>query len=100
MVLPIVVAAVVAGSLVTSGIVVHERNPVVGNVLIGAGVGTIIGGGLGTAAGAGFSVATGATTGGVIGGIGGVVVGPHVSYAKTRYVVSHYPDPAKNISGY
>jgi len=57
---PILIAAIVAGSLFTTGVVVEPTEPVLGRTLQGAGVGTMIGGALGTAAGA--ATALGVTT--------------------------------------
>jgi len=69
------VAAIVAASLFTGGVVIHPQEPVVGNMLIGAGVGTLIGGGVGTIPGA---VAGGVTTGAIVGGTVGTITGPFV----------------------
>ena len=79
---PLVVVAIVATSLFGTGTLIKEKNPTVGTVLQGAGIGTLVGGGIGAAAGATGGVATalgtstvGATVAGsavVGGGVGGV----------------------------
>lgn len=75
----IAIVAVVAASLFTAGTVIKPKEPLVGTILQGAGVGTMIGGGLGTLGGAasalGAATAGGAVTAGAVvgGSVGGAV---------------------------
>lgn len=88
---PILVALLVGGSLFTGGVAVKDKDPVLGSVLIGAGVGTAIGGGIGTVGGVAGALGTTTTaatvgTAAAIGGVAGSVVGAAAapSYQNSR----------------
>lgn len=68
---PLAVVAIVAASLFGTGTIVKPKEPVLGSVLQGAGVGTLVGGGIGAAAGVGSGVATALGTTTVAGTVGG-----------------------------
>lgn len=79
---PFAIAAIVAASLFTTGTVIKPKEPTLGRVLQGAGVGTLVGGAIGTAGGAatafgvetaGAAVTTGAVVGGGVGATTGVL---------------------------
>ena len=91
---PIVLAAIVAASLFTTGTVVKKENPQIGTVLQVAGVGTIIGGGLGTATGAAAALGTTGTaatvgTAATLGGAAGAPLG------ALWYKLKNAPGPTK-----
>ena len=83
---PLLVVAVVAGSLFTTGTVVKPSHPELGSTLQAAGVGTLVGGAIGAAAGAGggFASAIGtSTTAGTVALSAGIGAG-------TAVVADHY----------
>lgn len=72
---PIVVVALVAGSLFTTGTVIKPDMPVAGSALQAAGVGTLVGGAIGAAAGGSGAIASAlgtSTTSGTIAGAAAV----------------------------
>ena len=89
---PLIVVAIVAGSLFGTGTIVKPQNPVLGTTLQVAGVGTLVGGGIGAAAGVGSglaaslgttSLATTVTATAVIGAGAGAATG--FVYETTRH---------------
>lgn len=48
---PFAVVAIVAAGLIGTGTIIKEKEPVIGTVMQGAGVGALVGGGLGAAVG-------------------------------------------------
>lgn len=89
---PIVLAAIVAVSLFTTGTVVKEESPMVGTTLQLAGVGTAVGGGIGAAAlAAGTATGTAATIG-TYAAVGGAVGAP---VGSLWYKLKNAPGPTK-----
>ena len=81
---PFAIVAIVAVGLFGTGTIIKEKEPVIGTVMQGAGIGTLVGGGLGAAVGttAGTAAVLGTTgvastttaaslIGGSVGSIGG-----------------------------
>lgn len=68
---PLVVAALVAAGLFSTGTVIKDKQPVAGAVLQGAGVGALVGGGVGAIAGVPSGLATAMGTSTVAGTVAG-----------------------------
>ena len=85
---PLGIVAIVAVALFGTGTLIKEKEPVVGTVLQGAGVGTIVGGGVGAAFGAAGATGIAATYAGTVGtsaviggGVGSVGAAAYEKYA-------------------
>ena len=63
---PFAVVAIVAAGLIGTGTVIKDKEPVVGTIMQGAGVGALVGGGLGAAAGTTAGTASVLGTTGVV----------------------------------
>ena len=64
---PLGIVAIVAVALFGTGTLIKDKEPVVGTVLQGAGLGTIVGGGVGAAFGAAGATGIAATYAGTVG---------------------------------
>jgi len=86
MVTPLAAVLIVGASLFGTGVVVHPQDRVLGNTLIGAGVGTMVGGAVGAVGGVatavGVTTATAVTGGAIIGGVAGGTIGYTTKTAK------------------
>jgi hypothetical protein len=81
---PFAIVAIVAAGLIGTGTIIKDKEPVIGTVMQGAGIGALVGGGLGAVAGTAAGTASVLGTTGVvstvtsaslIGGSSGAVLG-------------------------
>jgi hypothetical protein len=63
---PFAIVAIVAAGLIGTGTIIKDKEPVIGTVMQGAGVGALVGGGLGAVAGTAAGTASVLGTTGVV----------------------------------